>query len=71
MTKLVAHVADDIEMCMERHHALPSKRVLTEPFGVPLRAVEARAGFVEPRTCLPRRRTWCAAEGCDLGLRAA
>src|SRR5213076_453758 len=58
-----------VEMNMERHNSLPSKRVLTQPFGVPLRAVEARAGFVQLVLAFQGGGPGALQEACDLGLR--
>ena len=54
---------------MERYNSLPSKRVLTEPFRVPLRAVEARAGFVELVLAFQGGGPGALQKACDLGLR--
>src|SRR5204863_76902 len=49
--------------------SLPSKRVLTEPFVVPLRAVEARAGFVELVLAFQGGGPGALQKAGDLGLR--
>jgi hypothetical protein len=59
----------DVEMRMERHNSLPGKRVLTEPFGVLLRAIEARAGFVELILAFQGGGPRALQKVCDLGLR--